>query len=63
MKEKILIIDDMEFILTSLEMLLSEEGYDVFTACSYDDAMEKMSWTEFNLVLTDIGLGKKFNNM
>ncbi|MDR4498394.1 MAG: response regulator [Candidatus Scalindua sp.] len=59
MKEKILIIDDMEFILTSLEIFFSQEGYDVSTACSYREAMEKMSGTDFNLVLTDIGLGGK----
>lgn len=59
MKDKILIIDDMEFILTALEILLSREGYDVSTACCYNDAMEKMSGTDFNLVLTDIGLGDK----
>lgn len=59
MKEKILIIDDMELILTSLEMLLSAEGYGVSTACSYHDAMEMMSGTDFDLVLTDIGLGEK----
>ena len=59
MKEKILIIDDMELILISLEKLLSQEGYDVSTACSYSDAMEKISGTDFNLVLTDIELGDK----
>ena len=59
MAEKILIVDDMKFLLTALEILLSREGYDVSTACSYNDAMEKMSGTDFNLVLTDIGLGDK----
>ena len=59
MRQKILIIDDMEFILFALKMLLSREGYHVFTACSYSDAMEKMSGTDFNLMLTDIGLGDK----
>ena len=59
MKEKILIIDDVEFIVTSLEMLFSREGYHVSTACSYSDAVEKMSGTDYNLVITDIGLGDK----
>ena len=59
MADKILIVDDMEFLLAALEMLLSHEGYHVYTAYSYSDAMEKMSGTEFNLVITDMGLGDK----
>ncbi|MDR4504249.1 MAG: response regulator [Candidatus Scalindua sp.] len=57
--DKILIVDDMEVILTSLKILLSREGYDVSTACSYDDAMGKMSGTDFDLVLSDINMGEK----
>ena len=49
----------MEFLLDALETLLSRQGYCVSTACNYNDAMEKMSGTDFNLVLTDIGLGDK----
>lgn len=59
LKGKILVVDDMGFILTALEMLLSREGYDVSTACSYFGAMEKMTRIDFNLVLTDIDLGDK----
>ena len=49
----------MEFLLDALETLLSRQGYCVSTACNYNDAMEKMSGTDFNLVLTDIELGDK----
>lgn len=59
MKDKILIVDDMEVILVSLKILFSREGYDVSTASSYDDAMGKMSVTDFDLVLTDINMGEK----
>lgn len=58
MKEKILVIDDIEVIALAIKTLLSREGYDVYTACDYYDAMERFVKTDFDLVLTDIELGK-----
>jgi len=57
MKEKVLVIDDREGIVSMFKRFLSRQGYDVSTACSYYDAMAKMAITDFDLVLTDIDLG------
>ncbi len=58
MKEKILVIDDMENIAFLVKTILSREGYDVTTAYGYNDAREKMDRADFDLVLTDINLGE-----
>ncbi|MBC8548313.1 MAG: response regulator [Candidatus Brocadiales bacterium] len=57
MKEIVLVIDDVEILVSLLKRFLSQEGYDISTAYSYHDAMAKMDNTYFDLVLTDINLG------
>jgi DNA-binding NtrC family response regulator len=57
MKEKVLVIDDREEIISIFERSLSRQGLDISTACSYYDAMANMAVTDFDLVLTDIDLG------
>jgi DNA-binding NtrC family response regulator len=57
MKEKVLVIDDREEIISIFERSLSRQGFDISTACSYYDAMANMAVTDFDLVLTDIDLG------
>ena len=57
MKEKVLVIDDREEIISIFERSLSRQGFDISTACSYYDAMANMAVTDFDLVLTDINLG------
>jgi DNA-binding NtrC family response regulator len=57
MKEKVLVIDDREEIVSIFERFLSRQGFDISTACSYYEAMVKMTTTDFDLVLTDIELG------
>ncbi|MHC4454832.1 MAG: response regulator [Planctomycetota bacterium] len=57
MKEKILVIDHFENMVFLLKTILSEEGYDVSTAYDYNNAMEEMARTNFELVLTDVNLG------
>ncbi len=58
MKEKILVIDDMEKIAFLVKTILSREGYDVTTAYGYYDAREKIDRVDFDLVLTDVDLGE-----
>ncbi len=59
MNGKILVIDDMENNVFLLKTILSQEGYDVSTAYGYYDARERIHRIDFDLVLTDIGLGKE----
>ncbi len=57
MKEKVLVVDDLEKMLSLFKSFLSQQGYDVTTACNYSDAIANMAITDFDLVLTDIELG------
>jgi DNA-binding NtrC family response regulator len=59
LKEKILLIDDMQEILIGLKILLSREGYEVSTAFGYYEATEEMERRAFDLVLTDYELEDK----
>lgn len=51
---KILIVDDDTHILKLYKLELEEEGYDVTTAGSGKEAMEKFEQGEFDLVTLDI---------
>jgi len=51
---KILVVDDDAHILKLYKLELEEEGYDVTTAGSGKDAMEKFEQHEFDLVTLDI---------
>jgi len=51
---KILVVDDDAHILKLYKLELEEEGYDVTTAGSGKDAMEKFEQEEFDLVTLDI---------
>lgn len=55
---KVLIADDERHIAEGLQMLLSEEGYDVDTATDGRKAWEKVSSGEFGLVLADLKMPK-----
>jgi len=59
MNARILVVDDEKSIRMTLEHFLTEEGYEVETASSYDDAYEMLSETYFDLIITDILLGDK----
>jgi len=52
--KKILIADDEPDILEILQFNLQQEGYDVTTAKSGDDAIEKAKKTEPDLIILDI---------
>lgn len=50
----ILIVDDEESICQLLEIMLSEEGYWVRTATSYDEAMKHLETEPYDLIIADI---------
>ncbi|CAN5805645.1 sigma-54 dependent transcriptional regulator [soil metagenome] len=55
---KVLIADDERHIAEGLQMLLTEEGYEVDTATDGRKAWEKVSSGEFGLVLADFKMPK-----
>lgn len=58
MKHKILVVDDEKDICRALELLLNGEGYSVALAYSGEEAIEKLKKEHFDVVLTDLKLGK-----
>jgi two-component system response regulator PilR (NtrC family) len=54
MKGRILIVDDEESILDFLEVLLSKEGYDCFTAQTPKGAIDIIQHKRIDLVITDL---------
>ncbi len=59
MKAKILIVDDEEVIRYSMKTFLQHEGYEVSTAFDYNNTLDMLSASGFDLVFTDIRLGEK----
>jgi len=59
MARTILIVDDEESILRSLEGILSDEGFEVINAMSGAEAMEKIQEELPDLVLLDIWMPGK----
>lgn len=54
MNKVILIIDDEELVLRSLQRLLKKQGYDVVTSLSFKEAMEKLKQQDFDLIISDV---------
>ncbi len=57
MKQEILIVDDEENIRFAFEIMLTEQGYDVFTSKDYHSAVSMLDKRSPDLVITDIILG------
>ncbi|MEA3435833.1 MAG: sigma 54-interacting transcriptional regulator [Thermodesulfobacteriota bacterium] len=57
MKSKILVIDDEESIRFTFKNFLSEEGHKVLTAEDYEGALDAISSTDLDFIITDIILG------
>ncbi len=55
---RILIIDDEQSIRLSLSELLSDTGYEVFTAADCDSALKYVKKFEFDVIITDIIIPK-----
>jgi DNA-binding NtrC family response regulator len=58
MKPKILIVDDEPDICRALEFLLKGEDYSVSSAASGEAAIEKLKTESFDVVLTDMKMGR-----
>ena len=56
-KGKILVVDDEPAITATLEAILEEEGYEVDTACSGEQAVAHAAGFKPNLLITDIIMG------
>jgi PAS domain S-box-containing protein len=54
MNEEILVVDDEESIRYTFDVFLSEEGYQVTAAASYDEAVSLMQKSDFDLMYVDI---------
>jgi len=59
MKAKILVVDDEESIRFSFNIFLAEDGYEVSTAASYDEALELIKKAEYDLIFADIVMDRK----
>ena len=53
-KGRILAVDDQRYFRGLLEGLLSEEGYEVVTAASGEEALRLMEQIRFDILLTDL---------
>jgi ATP-dependent Lon protease len=57
-KARILIVDDEEIARKNLAHVLTKEEYDVVTAGDGEAALKELEVTEFDVVLTDLRMGK-----
>ena len=58
MKARILVVEDERAIQIALSGLLRREGYEVEVASSGEQALARLSDAVFDLVLTDLALGR-----
>jgi len=56
-KKKILLADDEELHLRSLSVLMTQNGYDVDTANSGEEAIEKLKSSKYGVLLLDLNMG------
>lgn len=59
MHNRILLIDDDDLVLRSLERLLKTYNYDVRTAGEYSKALEAIAKKDFDLIISDIRIPGK----
>ncbi len=55
-KKRILVVDDQREILAVTSLVLQSAGYSTETACSGDEALDRVSSEPFDLVLLDINM-------
>ena len=58
MSETVLIVDDEEYIVTSLEYVMKSAGYDVVVAYDGEQAIEKIKETGPDLLILDVMMPK-----
>jgi len=56
MPKKILLVDDEESILKALNKDFEQEGYEVMTASSGEEALARLRGNRFDLVVTDLSM-------
>ncbi len=57
-KPNILVVDDEKDICMALNILLTKEGYEVKEAYNGEQALDRLRETNFDVVMTDIRMGK-----
>ena len=57
-KPRILVVDDEEIAIRSMERILNKEGYAVVTANNGVEALEKLETSAFDVVMTDLKMEK-----
>jgi DNA-binding NtrC family response regulator len=55
---KILVVDDDAIVIKSCRRILEAEGFEVTTVPSADEALEKIKYYDFNLLLMDVKMPK-----
>jgi len=63
MSARILIVEDEKAIQLALRGLLRRDGYDVDLADTGEDAVRKLGETAYDLVITDLALGRGLSGM
>ena len=58
MADKILLVDDEESIVESIEYALNQEGFDVVSAHNGQEALQKVQLEKPNLIVLDLMLPK-----
>ncbi len=58
-KKKILVVDDEDNVVTYLETLLQDNGYDTVSAADGEEALEKVRSERPDLITLDITMPKK----
>ena len=53
-KMKIMLVDDEERFLKTTKKLIEKKGYDVLTALSGEDALEKLKLQNIHVVILDV---------
>jgi len=57
-KMKILVVDDDAIVVKSCRRILEAEGFEVTTVPSADEALEKIKYYDFDLLLMDVKMPK-----
>ncbi len=56
---KILVVDDDAIVIKSCRRILEAEGFEVTSVPNADDALEKMKFFDFDLLLMDVKMPKR----
>ncbi|OVE76311.1 hypothetical protein BVX97_01380 [bacterium E08(2017)] len=56
MKKRLMVVDDEELILKTLERVLVNEGYDIITASSGEEALAKLELFDVHVFMLDLNM-------